>query len=173
MNESTASSASGPGTTGSGAGADGPSRVVSSRSAWANASAVLRTRAGGPGGNGAPIAGVVTESVAARDPGRVIHVDWGGRSGEYEVDVLVRGYDRKGLLKDVSAAIAAADAHVLAAIFAKPFLRWMNRNRKYLRYVEKAMGVMLILFAVLIATGSVNAIADFMIRYMPWTMNFV
>jgi GTP pyrophosphokinase len=29
--------------------------------------------------------------------------------------VLVRGYDRKGLLKDVSAAIAAADAHVLAA----------------------------------------------------------
>ena len=62
---------------------------------------------------------------------------------------------------------------VLAAIFAKPFLRWMNRNRKYLRYVEKAMGVMLILFAVLIATGSVNAIADFMIRYMPWTMNFV
>jgi len=54
-------------------------------------------------------------NLVARDPERVIHVDWGGRSGEYEVDVLVRGYDRKGLLKDVSAAIAAADAHVLAA----------------------------------------------------------
>ena len=49
----------------------------------------------------------------------------------------------------------------------------MNRNRKYLRYVEKVMGVMLILFAVLIATGSVNAIADFMIRHMPWTTKFI
>jgi len=62
---------------------------------------------------------------------------------------------------------------VLAAVFAKPFLRWINRNRKYLRYVEKIMGAMLILFAILIATGSVSAIADFMIRYMPWTTKFV
>lgn len=62
---------------------------------------------------------------------------------------------------------------ILAAAFAKPFLGWMNRNRKYLRYVEKIMGVMLILFAVLIATGSVNAIADFMIRHMPWTTTFI
>ncbi|WP_347312290.1 cytochrome c biogenesis CcdA family protein [Defluviimonas sp. SAOS-178_SWC] len=62
---------------------------------------------------------------------------------------------------------------VLAAVFAKPFLAWMNRNRKYLGYVEKVMGVMLILFAVLIATGSVNAIADFMIRHMPWTTKFI
>jgi cytochrome c-type biogenesis protein len=62
---------------------------------------------------------------------------------------------------------------ILAAAFARPFLGWMNRNRKYLRYVEKIMGVMLILFAVLIATGSVNAIADFMIRHMPWTTKFI
>ncbi len=51
-----------------------------------------------------------------RDPERVIQVEWGGRGGQaYEVDIMVRGYDRKGLLKDVSSAIAAADAHVLAA----------------------------------------------------------
>ncbi|MFN6951334.1 MAG: cytochrome c biogenesis CcdA family protein [Albidovulum sp.] len=62
---------------------------------------------------------------------------------------------------------------VLAAVFARPFLGWMNRNRKYLVHVEKVMGVMLILFAVLIATGSVNAIADFMIRHMPWTTRFI
>ena len=43
-------------------------------------------------------------------------MQWGGRGGDaYEVDILVRAYDRKGLLKDVSSAIAAADAHVLAA----------------------------------------------------------
>jgi cytochrome c-type biogenesis protein len=57
---------------------------------------------------------------------------------------------------------------VIAAIFAKPFLRWMQRNRKYLGYVEKVMGVMLILFAVLIATNSINYIANFMIKYVPW-----
>ena len=58
---------------------------------------------------------------------------------------------------------------VIAALFARPFLRWMQRNRKYLGHVEKVMGVMLILFAVLIATNSVVYIADFMIRYAPWS----
>ncbi len=57
---------------------------------------------------------------------------------------------------------------VIAAIFAKPFLRWMQRNRKYLGYVEKTMGVMLIVFAILIATNSISYIANFMIEYMPW-----
>ncbi len=62
---------------------------------------------------------------------------------------------------------------VLAAVFAKPFLGWMNRNRRYLGHVEKIMGVMLIVFAILIATGSVNAIAQFMIEHMPWTTKFI
>lgn len=62
---------------------------------------------------------------------------------------------------------------VLAAVFAKPFLAWMNRNRRYLGHVEKVMGVMLIVFAILIATGSVNAIAQFMIEHMPWTTKFI
>ena len=56
---------------------------------------------------------------------------------------------------------------VVAALFAKPFLRWMQRNRKYLGHVEKVMGAMLILFAILIVTGSVNIIADAMIRWFP------
>lgn len=56
---------------------------------------------------------------------------------------------------------------IVAALFAKPFLRWMQRNRKYLGYVEKVMGVMLILFAILIATNAVNLIADWMIRWFP------
>ena len=56
---------------------------------------------------------------------------------------------------------------IVAALFAKPFLRWMQRHRKYLGYVEKAMGAMLILFAILIATNAVNLIADAMIRWFP------
>lgn len=58
---------------------------------------------------------------------------------------------------------------VIAAIFAKPFLRWVQRNGRYLGLVEKVMGAMLILFAILIATNSVRFIADFMIKYAPWT----
>lgn len=58
---------------------------------------------------------------------------------------------------------------VLAALFARPFLGWVARNRRYLGFVEKAMGVMLIVFAILIATNSVNYIADFMIRNFDWS----
>ncbi|WP_101339944.1 cytochrome c biogenesis CcdA family protein (plasmid) [Cereibacter azotoformans] len=58
---------------------------------------------------------------------------------------------------------------VLAALFAQPFLGWVGRHRRHLGHVEKAMGAMLILFAVLIATNSVNRIADFMIRHFDWS----
>lgn len=56
---------------------------------------------------------------------------------------------------------------IVAAFFARPFLAFMNRHRGKLMYVEKVMGVMLILFAVLIATDTLSYIADFMIRWMP------
>ncbi|WP_095588963.1 cytochrome c biogenesis CcdA family protein [Actibacterium ureilyticum] len=57
---------------------------------------------------------------------------------------------------------------VLAALFARPFLAWVQRNRKYMGHVEKVMGGMLILFGLLIATNSISYIADFMIRHAPW-----
>ena len=59
---------------------------------------------------------------------------------------------------------------VIAALFARPFLGWAARNRRYLSYVEKIMGVMLLVFAFLIATNSVNRIADWMIRNFDWSM---
>ena len=73
---------------------------------------------------------------------------------------------RGGLLLLVY-GVAMTFPFVVAALFARPFLHWMQRNRKYLGHVEKVMGAMLILFAVLIATNSVAAIADFMIRVYP------
>ena len=63
--------------------------------------------------------------------------------------------------------LAMTAPFVVAALFAKPFLGWMQRNRKYLGHVEKVMGVMLIIFAILIATNAVNLIADVMIRWFP------
>jgi cytochrome c-type biogenesis protein len=56
---------------------------------------------------------------------------------------------------------------VVAALFARPFLGWMQRNRKYQPYVEKALGVMMIVFALLIATGTVNELANWMIETFP------
>ena len=58
---------------------------------------------------------------------------------------------------------------VVAALFARPFLSWVSRHRKLLGHVEKLMGVMLILFGILIATNSVNLIADWMIRNFDWS----
>ncbi len=50
-----------------------------------------------------------------RDASRVIAVEWGRqRQATYEVDIVVRGYDRKWLHKDVTNVIAAANAHVIA-----------------------------------------------------------
>jgi cytochrome c-type biogenesis protein len=56
---------------------------------------------------------------------------------------------------------------VLAALFVGPFMRFMARFRRHLGTVEKAMGLLLILFGVLIATDSVNRIANWMLQYWP------
>jgi cytochrome c-type biogenesis protein len=74
---------------------------------------------------------------------------------------------RGGLLLLVY-GLAMTFPFVVAAAFARPFLGWMQRNRRYLGHVEKAMGIMLIVFAVLIATNSLTYIAGWMIRHVPW-----
>jgi cytochrome c-type biogenesis protein len=56
---------------------------------------------------------------------------------------------------------------VLAALFIGPFLKLMQHIRKYLGHVEKAMGVMLILFGLLIATDTVRYIAEWMLNATP------
>jgi len=51
-----------------------------------------------------------------REPARMVTVEWRNPSSAgFEVNIEVRALDRKGLLKDVSALIAAADADVIAA----------------------------------------------------------
>lgn len=57
---------------------------------------------------------------------------------------------------------------VVAALFAAPFLGWLARHRGLMAHVEKAMGVMLIVFAVLIATGGVSWLADLLLRSFDW-----
>ena len=56
---------------------------------------------------------------------------------------------------------------VLAALFIGPFMRFMARFRRHLGIVEKAMGLLLIVFGVLIATGKVNAIGNWLLQTFP------
>ena len=56
---------------------------------------------------------------------------------------------------------------VLAAVFVGPFLRWTVRFRRHMKWIERAMGTFLILFAVLIATDSMNVIANWMLEIAP------
>ncbi len=57
---------------------------------------------------------------------------------------------------------------IAAALFIGPFMTWMAKFRRHLGLVEKLMGVLLILFGVLIATNSINYIAQWMLETIPW-----
>ncbi len=51
-----------------------------------------------------------------REPDRVIEVSWGhAASHAYQVDVALRGYDRKELQKDVTNVISNAGAYIVAS----------------------------------------------------------
>lgn len=54
---------------------------------------------------------------------------------------------------------------VVAAMFARPFLAFMARHRAIMRHSEKAMGAMLIVFAILMATGSIGVISNAMVGW--------
>ena len=56
---------------------------------------------------------------------------------------------------------------ILAALFVGPFLKLMGRLRRHMSVIEKAMGALLIVFAVLIGTNSVNIIAEWMLQIAP------
>lgn len=57
---------------------------------------------------------------------------------------------------------------IVAALFIGPFMSWMAKFRRHLGIIEKLMGALLILFGLLIATNSVNIIAQWMLETIPW-----
>ena len=56
---------------------------------------------------------------------------------------------------------------ILAALFVGPFLRWAQGFRRHLGTVEKVMGAALVCFGLLVATNSMNVIADWMLSIAP------
>jgi GTP pyrophosphokinase len=54
--------------------------------------------------------------LARRDPDRVIEVEWGRATAQsYQVDVELRGFDRKGLQKDVTNLISNVGTPIVAS----------------------------------------------------------
>jgi GTP pyrophosphokinase len=54
--------------------------------------------------------------LARRDPERVIEVEWGRAARQaYQVDIELRGYDRRGLQKDVTGVLSNANTAIVAS----------------------------------------------------------
>ncbi|MEM9523173.1 MAG: cytochrome c biogenesis protein CcdA [Pseudomonadota bacterium] len=73
---------------------------------------------------------------------------------------------RGGLLL-LAYALGMTLPFVLAAFFIAPFMRWMAGFRRQLGRIEKLMGAVLILFAVLIGTNGISRIAEAMLAIAP------
>ena len=67
--------------------------------------------------------------------------------------------------------VAMTAPFVIAAFFIGPFLKFVAKFRRYLPWVERFMGLLLLIFALLIATDSVNYIAQWMLEKFPAFQN--
>lgn len=77
----------------------------------------------------------------------------------------------RGLVLLLVFGFAMTAPFVIASLFIGPFLKFAAKFRRHLPKVEKAMGLLLILFAGLIATDSVNYIAQWMLTAFPVFQN--
>ena len=62
---------------------------------------------------------------------------------------------------------------ILASLFVGSFLKWAQLHRYLLIHIEKLLGLMLLVFAALIATDSVSTIANWMLETFPVFMRFL
>ncbi len=77
----------------------------------------------------------------------------------------------RGLVLLLVFGVAMTAPFVIASLFIGPFLKFASKFRRHLPKVEKAMGLLMILFAALIATDSVNYIAQWMLETFPAFQN--
>ena len=73
----------------------------------------------------------------------------------------------RGVMLLIAYGVGMTAPFVFAALAIGPFLRLMVRLRRHLPLVEKAMGVLLVAFAGLIATNGMNLIANWMLEAFP------
>lgn len=64
-------------------------------------------------------------------------------------------------------SLGLAVPFVLSAIALTAFLAWFGRFRRYLRYVERVAGVLLIGVGVLLVTGQFTLLAGWLVQFTP------
>jgi cytochrome c-type biogenesis protein len=57
---------------------------------------------------------------------------------------------------------------ILAALFVRPFMRWMRGFRRHLGKVEKAMGGLLVIVGVMMITGEFERMAYWLLEVFPF-----
>ena len=77
----------------------------------------------------------------------------------------------RGLVLLLVFGLAMTGPFVIASLFIGPLLKFASKFHSQLPKVEKAMGLLMILFAGLIATDSVNYIAQWMLQTFPAFQN--
>jgi cytochrome c-type biogenesis protein len=77
----------------------------------------------------------------------------------------------RGLVLLLVFGMAMTAPFIVASLFIGPFLKFAARFRRHLPKVEKAMGILMIVFAALIATDSINYIAEWMLQTFPTFQN--
>jgi cytochrome c-type biogenesis protein len=77
----------------------------------------------------------------------------------------------RGLVLLLVFGLAMTTPFMIASLFIGPFLKFVAKFRRHLPKVEKAMGILMIVFAALIATDSVNYIAQWMLEAFPAFQN--
>ena len=56
---------------------------------------------------------------------------------------------------------------ILASFFTQPFLSVIKRNKKFMNYFEKSMGVFLLIFAFLIVSNNMSVISFWLLETFP------
>jgi cytochrome c-type biogenesis protein len=64
-------------------------------------------------------------------------------------------------------SLGLAIPFVLSAVALTAFLSWFQKFRRYLRYVEWAAGILLILVGLLLVTGKFTILAGWLIQFTP------
>lgn len=101
---------------------------------------------------------------------------WTPCAGPFLATMLFIAADQDSIMKGGSLLFVYGAAmtfpFIVVAFFAGPFLRWVQRHRKLMSYVEKVMGLFLILFAILIVSGGIRYMSDWLIN-IPFLSSLV
>lgn len=73
----------------------------------------------------------------------------------------------QGVLLLATYSLGLGIPFILASLFVKPFLSFMQRFRKHLGMVEKIMGALLVLTGILFISGSMNLLSAWAIEWLP------